>query len=110
MFRKVKVPILGVVENMSTHICTHCGHEEPVFGSGGGARMAAEYDIELLGQLPLDLRIREQTDGGQPSVIAEPDEGPAVAYRRTARRLAVCLAMQDKDYSAKFPKIVVENS
>jgi len=110
MFRKVNVPVLGIVENMSTHICTQCGHEEPLFGSGGGARMAAEYDVELLGQLPLDLRIREQTDGGQPSVVAEPDEGPARAYLDTARKMAARLAMQGKDYSAKFPKIVVEES
>jgi len=110
MFRKVNVPVLGVVENMSTHLCTNCGHEEPLFGSGGGARMAAEYDVELLGQLPLDVRIREQTDGGQPSVVAEPDEAPAEAYLHTARKMAARLAMQGKDYSARFPKIVVEDS
>lgn len=110
MFRKVNVPVLGVIENMSTHVCTNCGHEEPLFGSGGGARMAKEYEIELLGQLPLDLRIRQQTDSGQPSVIAEPDEGPADAYRRTARRMAARLATQGRDYSAKFPKIVVEET
>lgn len=110
MFRKVNVPVLGIVENMSTHLCTHCGHEEPLFGRGGGARMAAEYDVELLGQLPLDLRIREQTDGGQPSVVAEPDEAPAKAYLQTARKMTARLAMQGKDYSAKFPKIVVEES
>jgi ATP-binding protein involved in chromosome partitioning len=110
MFRKVSVPVLGVVENMSTHICTQCGHEEPLFGSGGGERMAAEYDIELLGTLPLDLRIRQQTDGGKPSVIAEPDEAPALAYRDTARRMAAKLATLGKDYSRHFPKIVVEDS
>ena len=110
MFRKVKVPILGVVENMSTHVCSKCGHEEPLFGSGGGVQMAEEYDVELLGQLPLDLRIRQQTDSGLPSVIAEPEEGPAQAYRRTARRMASRLAMETKDYSAKFPKIVVEEA
>ncbi|MGI9263246.1 MAG: P-loop NTPase, partial [Woeseiaceae bacterium] len=110
MFRKVNVPVLGVVENMSVHVCTNCGHEEPLFGSGGGSTMAAEYDVELLGQLPLDLRIREQTDGGQPSVVAEPQEAPALAYLRTARRMAARLAMQGKDYSARFPKIVVEDT
>jgi len=110
MFRKVAVPVLGIVENMSTHICTNCGHEEPLFGSGGGAQMAAEYDVTLLGQLPLDLRIRQQTDSGQPSVISDPDEGPANAYRQTARRMAATLAMQGRDYSSKFPKIVVEES
>lgn len=110
MFRKVNVPVLGIIENMSTHVCTNCGHEEPLFGSGGGTRMAAEYDVELLGQLPLDLRIRQQTDSGQPSVIAEPDEGPAEAYRSTARRMAARLATQGKDYSARFPKIIVEDT
>jgi ATP-binding protein involved in chromosome partitioning len=110
MFRKVNVPVLGIVENMSIHICTNCGHEEPLFGSGGGSGMAAEYDVDLLGQLPLDLRIREQADGGRPSVVAEPGEAPAQAYLRTARRMAARLAMQGKDYSAKFPKIVVEET
>ncbi len=110
MFRKVSVPVLGVVENMSTHVCTHCGHEEALFGSGGGERMAKEYDIELLGSLPLDLRIRRQTDSGTPSVVAEPDEAPAKAYRSTARRMAAKLATQGKDYSSRFPKIVVEDS
>lgn len=110
MFRKVSVPVLGVVENMSTHICSQCGHEEPLFGSGGGTRMAEEYDVELLGQLPLELQIREQTDGGTPSVIADPDGTVAAAYRRTALRMAAQLAMQGRDYSSKFPNIVVENT
>jgi ATP-binding protein involved in chromosome partitioning len=109
MFRKVSVPVLGIVENMSTHVCTNCGHEEPLFGSGGGAQMATDYEVELLGALPLDLRIREQTDSGSPSVIAEPDESPANAYRATARRMAARLALQGKDYSRRFPNIVVEN-
>ena len=95
---------------MSTHICTECGHEEALFGSGGGEKMAAEYEVELLGQLPLDRRIRVQTDSGTPCIIAEPEAGPADAYRATARRLAARLALQGKDYSKKFPKIVVENS
>jgi len=110
MFRKVSVPVLGVIENMSTHVCTSCGHEEALFGSGGGAQMAADFDVDLLGSLPLDLRIRQQTDGGTPSVIAEPTEAPAEAYRLTARRMTARLAMQGKDYSSRFPKIVVEDS
>ncbi len=109
MFRKVSVPVLGIVENMSTHVCTNCGHEEPLFGSGGGAQMAADYEVELLGQLPLDLRIREQTDSGNPSVIADPGAAPADAYRAIARRMAARLALQGKDYSRRFPNIVVEN-
>jgi len=109
MFRKVSVPVLGIVENMSTHVCSACGHEEPIFGSGGGARMAEDYGVELLGQLPLDLGIREQTDSGTPTVIADPDSAPAAAYRATARKMATALAIQGKDYSRRFPKIVVEN-
>ena len=109
MFRKVSVPVLGIVENMSTHVCTNCGHEEALFGSGGGLQLATEFGVELLGQLPLDLRIREQTDGGKPSVLADPGAPPASAYRATARRLTARLALQGKDYSSRFPKIVVEN-
>ena len=110
MFRKVSVPVLGVIENMSTHICSSCGYEEPLFGSGGGERMAEEYDVDLLGQLPLELKIREQTDSGQPSVVAESDGAVARAYRDTAARMAAALAMQGRDYSSKFPKIVIENT
>lgn len=110
MFRKVSVPVLGIVENMSTHVCTNCGHEEHLFGSGGGGQLAADSDVELLGTLPLDIRIREQTDSGIPSVIAEPDAAPALAYRATARRMAARLAIRKKDYSSRFPNIVVENS
>ncbi len=109
MFRKVSVQVLGIVENMSTHICTNCGHEEAIFGSGGGARMAEDYGVELLGQLPLDLRIREQTDSGRPAVVADPDSALAEAWLRTARRMSARLAMQGKDYSRRFPNIVVEN-
>ena len=110
MFRKVSVPILGIVENMSTHICSECGHEEAIFGSGGGEGMAADFDVELIGSLPLDLSIREQTDSGKPTVIADPDGPNAQAYRQTARRMAALLAIQGKDYSHAFPKIVVEDS
>lgn len=107
MFRKVSVPVLGIIENMSTHICSNCGYEEPLFGSGGGQQMAENFKVDLLGQLPLELAIRLQTDGGTPTVVADPDSGAAMAYKRTARRMAARLAMQGKDYSSKFPKIVV---
>jgi ATP-binding protein involved in chromosome partitioning len=110
MFRKVSVPVLGIVENMSTHVCSNCGFEEPIFGSGGGERMARDFEVQLLGQLPLDVRIREQTDSGMPSVIADPDGPAAQAYMQTARRMAARLAMQGKDYSRRFPNIVVEDS
>ena len=91
MFRKVNMSVLGVVENMSTHVCSQCGHEEAIFGSGGGARMAEEYDVELLGQLPLDVSIREQTDSGSPTVVAAPESSQATAYRDAARRVAVAV-------------------
>ena len=109
MFRKVEVPVLGVVENMSLHICSECGHEEPIFGTGGGENLARENDVELLGQLPLDRRIREETDSGAPTVITEPDSRIAQIYCDIARRTAAKLAMQAKDYSAKFPHIVIQN-
>lgn len=109
MFEKVKVPVLGVVENMSTHICSQCGHEEHIFGSGGGQRMADEYSINMLGSLPLNIRIREDADGGQPSVVTDPEGDIAMAYRKIARRVAAKLAMQGKDYSSAFPNIVIKN-
>lgn len=109
MFEKVKVPILGIVENMSTHICSQCGHEEPIFGSGGGARMAAEHEAQLLGALPLDLSIREQADGGHPTVAHDPEGSIARLYREIALRAAAKLALRAKDYARKFPKISVVN-
>ncbi|MCM2130529.1 iron-sulfur cluster carrier protein ApbC [Larsenimonas rhizosphaerae] len=84
MFRKVKVPVLGVIENMSTHVCSQCGHEEAVFGDGGGERIAAQYDTRLLGQLPLTMSIREQVDGGRPTVVAAPDSDIATTFARMA--------------------------
>jgi ATP-binding protein involved in chromosome partitioning len=108
MFEKVEVRVLGVVENMSVHICSQCGHVEHVFGSGGGARMAAQYGVELLGELPLDIRIREDADGGSPTVVAEPGSERARAYFLMARRTAARLATLNKDYSRAFPKITVE--
>ncbi len=110
MFRKVSIPVLGVIENMSTHICSNCGHEEAVFGSGGGEAMATEYEVELLGQLPLDASIRAQTDSGTPTVVAEPDGPQASSYFNAARSMSSALAARGKDYSSKFPKIVVEDS
>jgi len=108
MFEKVEVRVLGVVENMSVHICSACGHVEHVFGSGGGARMAAQYGVQLLGELPLDIRIREDADGGAPTVVAEPGSERARAYFLMARRTAARLATLNKDYSRAFPKITVE--
>jgi ATP-binding protein involved in chromosome partitioning len=110
MFEKVNIPILGVVENMSLHICSKCGHEEHVFGEGGGARMSKDYGIDLLGSLPLDISIREQADSGKPTVVADPDGRVAEIYRQIARRVAVKIAEKQQDHSAAFPKIVVQNT
>jgi len=110
MFEKVNIPILGVVENMSLHICSKCGHEEDIFGSGGGDRMAKDYGIDLLGSLPLDIKIREQADSGQPTVVADPNGRAADIYRQIARRVAVKIAEKQQDHSAVFPKIVVQNT
>ncbi len=110
MFDKVGIPILGIVENMSIHICSKCGHEEHIFGSGGGELMAKDYDIELLGALPLDIKIREQVDSGLPTVVAEPDSRTAEIYRGIARRIGVKIAEQARDMSAKFPNIVIQNT
>jgi ATP-binding protein involved in chromosome partitioning len=110
MFEKVEVPVLGVVENMSTHICSKCGHEEHIFGEGGGQRMAEQYDVDFLGAIPLDIRIREQTDNGRPTVVAEPDGRLGQIYRDIARRVAAKLSLKKKDYSAAFPSIVIQNT
>jgi len=110
MFEKVSIPILGIVENMSLHICSKCGHEEHMFGEGGGARMSKDYGVELLGALPLDIQIREQTDSGKPTVVADPDGRVAEIYRQIARRVAVKIAEKQQDHSAAFPKIVVQNT
>jgi ATP-binding protein involved in chromosome partitioning len=110
MFEKVAVPVLGIVENMSLHVCTNCGHVEHIFGAGGGQRMAQQYGVRLLGELPLDARIREEADGGSPSVVTAPDSPRARAYFETARRTAAALARRARDRSGAFPQIVVEES
>ncbi len=110
MFEKVEIPVLGVVENMSTHICSKCGHEEHIFGAGGGAKMAEQYDVDFLGALPLDMRIREETDAGKPTVVADPECRVSQIYRDIARRVTAKLSLQKKDFSAKFPNIVIQNT
>jgi ATP-binding protein involved in chromosome partitioning len=109
MFEKVGIPILGVVENMSTHICSNCGHVEAIFGAGGGEKMCNDFHVEFLGKLPLQLSIREQTDSGTPTVVAEPDGPVAAIYKDIARKVAIKVAEQARDMSAKFPTIVVKN-
>jgi ATP-binding protein involved in chromosome partitioning len=110
MFEKVGIPILGIVENMSTHICSKCGHEEHIFGAGGGALMASDYQVDLLGSLPLDMQIRMQADSGQPTVIAQPDSKIAHIYKEIARKAAIKIANASLDHSAKFPNIVIQNT
>ena len=110
MFEKVGIPILGVIENMSTHLCPKCGHESHIFGSGGAERMCKDYGTELLGALPLDMAIREQADSGKPTVVSDPDGAVAQVYKRIARRVAVKIAESQKDSSSKFPNIVVQNT
>ena len=110
MFEKVDVPVLGIIENMSTHICSKCGHEEHIFGEGGGRRMAEQYNVDLLGSIPLDVRIREETDTGRPTVVAEPDSRVGLIFRDIARRVGATLSLRKKDYSAAFPSIVIQNT
>jgi ATP-binding protein involved in chromosome partitioning len=110
MFEKVGVPMLGVIENMGLHVCSQCGHEEHVFGTGGGRHMADRYGLELLGSLPLDIRIREQADSGRPTVVAEPDGPLAGAYRTIARTMAARLSLRAPQATGGFPTISVEDT
>ncbi len=110
MFEKVGVPVLGIIENMSTHICSQCGHEEHIFGAGGGEQMSKQYGIDLLGELPLDIKIREGVDEGKPTVAIEPDLDISLLYREIARKSSARLSQMAKDYSGKFPKIVIDNN
>jgi len=110
MFEKVGVPIIGIVENMSTYICPSCGHEEHVFGSGGGQKMCSDYGVDFLGSLPLNLSIREQSDAGCPTVVAEPDGAISQVYKQIARQVAIRIAGLAKDMSSKFPNIVIQNT
>jgi ATP-binding protein involved in chromosome partitioning len=109
MFEKVGIPILGVVENMSMHICSNCGHAEPIFGEGGGARMCQQFGVDFLGALPLTMEIREQADSGRPTVVADPDGKVASIYKEIARKVAIKVAEKARDMSSKFPNIVVKN-
>ncbi|MBI1835080.1 MAG: iron-sulfur cluster carrier protein ApbC [Burkholderiales bacterium] len=110
MFEKVGIPILGIVENMSTHVCSNCGHHEAIFGAGGGEKMCAEYGVDFLGGLPLTMAIREQADSGKPTVVADPDGEVARIYKTIARKVAIKVAEKAKDMSSKFPTITVQNT
>ncbi|MBL8518331.1 MAG: iron-sulfur cluster carrier protein ApbC [Betaproteobacteria bacterium] len=110
MFEKVNIPILGIVENMAMHKCSNCGHMEHIFGEGGGARMSQDYNVDLLGSLPLDIAIREQADSGKPTVVADPDGEVAQIYKTIARKVAAKIAKASQDRSHVFPKIVIQNT
>ena len=107
MFEKVGVPILGIVENMAVHVCTNCGHVEHIFGADGGKKMAADYKMDYLGALPLNMQIRLQADNGKPTVVSDPDSDVAVIYKAVARKVAVSIAAKNKDFSSKFPSIKI---
>ena len=109
MFRKVDVPVLGVVENMSTHICTACGHEEAIFGHGGGEQMAEDFDIPLLGRLPLAMEIRSALDEGKPTMVQNPDSPVAQSYRSMALRTAGELSVKPRNMALQMPQIVIQN-
>ena len=110
MFEKVQVPVLGIVENMSIHICTQCGHSEHIFGHGGGQRMATESDVDLLGSLPLDAAVRADADSGQPTVVKDPEGEISGHFRDIARRVTAKLSLKAKDYRQAFPNIVIQNN
>jgi ATP-binding protein involved in chromosome partitioning len=110
MFEKVGVPIIGIVENMAMHTCSACGHTEHIFGQGGGELMSKDYAVELLGSLPLDIKIREMADGGKPTVVGDPDSVAAQIYKDIARKCAAKIAKQSQDRTHIFPKIVIQNT
>ena len=109
MFRKVKVPVLGIIENMSVHVCSKCGHTESIFGEGGGQQMAEQYDIPLLGKLPLDMQIRQQIDSGKPTVALSTDSVNSLLYRKIAQQVVAALATLERTDFSRFPKIVIQN-
>jgi ATP-binding protein involved in chromosome partitioning len=110
MFEKVNIPIIGIVENMAIHTCSKCGNEEHIFGSGGAEKMCGDYGVSLLGSLPLDIKIREQSDNGNPIVVSDPESSAAKTYKKIARLTAITVSKLAQDYSNKFPNIVIQQS
>ena len=110
MFEKVNVPVLGIIENMGMHICSECGHTEAIFGEGGGIAMSKKNKVELLGSLPLDIAIRQNADSGKPSLVAEPSGKTSEIYKEIARKATANLALKTKDFSTRFPNIVIQNT
>ncbi|WP_106379962.1 iron-sulfur cluster carrier protein ApbC [Thiomicrorhabdus sp. Milos-T2] len=110
MFEKVEIPVLGIIENMSTHVCSNCGYEEAIFGAHGGENMAKEYKVDFLGALPLDKRIREESDKGKPTVTAEPNSDIALKYRKMAHKISAQIGIKKRNYANVFPNIVIQNN
>lgn len=110
MFEKVNVPVLGIVENMSIHICSACGHAEAIFGEGGGVAMSQKNKVDFLGALPLDIAIRQDADSGRPTVVSDPEGRTSELYKEIARKTAAKLALTTKDYSSRFPSITIQNT
>ena len=110
MFEKVDVHVLGIVENMSIHICSNCGHEEHIFGQGGGQSMSEQYNVDFIGALPLDIKIREEVDSGKPTVAIDPEHRISQIYREIARRMSAKLSLRAREFSAKFPNITIQNN
>jgi ATP-binding protein involved in chromosome partitioning len=109
MFEKVKIPVMGVVENMSMHICSACGHQEAIFGEGGGELLSQDYQVPLLGKLPLDRQIRAALDKGTPSLVESPNSAISETYRQIAREMASRLSYLSKDYAKGSETIAVSN-
>ena len=110
MFEKVNIPILGVVENMSTHVCSNCGHEEAIFGENGGQLMAEKFNVPFLEALPLNSQIRKEADQGKPTVVADPTSPITQKYKSIAHQATAGIALQRKNYSNAFPNIVIQNT
>jgi len=110
MFEKVDVPVFGIIENMSTHVCSQCGHEEAIFGVDGAKKMASDYNLDVLGDIPLEMAIRELADSGKPTVVAQPESATAKRYQTIALKITGKLSVKKKDFSGAFPNIVVENT
>jgi ATP-binding protein involved in chromosome partitioning len=110
MFEKVNVPVLGIIENMSVHVCSECGHIDPIFGEGGGIAISRKNKVDLLGSLPLDSVIRQNSDSGKPSVVADPNGKVSEIYKEIGRKVTAKLALKTKDFSKRFPNIVIQNT
>lgn len=108
MFKKLNMTILGIIENMGTHVCTHCGHADSIFGHSGGEKLAIACETTLLGQLPLDNQICKEADSGKPTVASDPEGTIAMQYREIASRVAIALSLQPRDLNVAVRTVVSE--